>query len=181
MPRPAQHLVALAFALAALWACAAQAHDGVHRASGSGSGSGSTSLLKQWDFTLPSLDGRRFVQPSKIDGPVLVNFWGRDCPPCVAELPRLQAFARDNPSWTVLLVATDTPTEASQFLAQRGISLQSLRSGANVSALMRTAGNRHGALPFSVAMRSGIVCQTQLGEVSAAQLDQVKVECTAPR
>ena len=173
MPRSVQHFIALS--LAAFCVCTAQAHDGAHRASGS------ATPVKHWDFTLPTLDGRRFVQLSKLEGGVLVNFWGRDCPPCVAELPRLQAFERDNPGWTVLLVSTDAPTEASQFLAQRGISLQALRPGANVGALMRTAGNRHGALPFSVAARGGAVCSTHLGEVSAAQLDDLKAGCAAPR
>ena len=172
-----QHLVQRCIALVLATVCAgtAHAHDGMHRAGEP------AAPVKHWDFTLPTLDGTRFVQPSKIEGPVLVNFWGRDCPPCVAELPRLQAFARDNPGWTVLLVATDAPAEASQFLQQRGITLPALRPGANVSALMRTAGNRQAALPFSVALRGGAVCHTQLGEVSAAQLDTLKSECGAPR
>ena len=164
---------------AAAVATAAHAHDGKHGAADAG-GPGA-----RWDFTLPTLDGSRFVQASDINGQVLVNFWGRDCAPCVAELPRLQAFARDNPGWTVLLVATDPSAEANAFLQQRGIvqtaTFTALRPGANVGGLMRGAGNRHGALPFSVALRAGTVCRTQLGEVSDAALAAWVNECGPAR
>jgi thiol-disulfide isomerase/thioredoxin len=124
-----------------------------------------------WDFTLPTLEGDRFVQLSQLRGPVLVNFWGRDCPPCVAELPRLQAFAKSQPSWTLLLVATDTPQRARQCLLQRGISgLTVLRTTGNPAALMRGAGNRSGALPFSVALQDGRICQARTGEWTDADL-----------
>jgi thiol-disulfide isomerase/thioredoxin len=131
-----------------------------------------------WGFTLPTLDGKRFVTATELRGPVVVNFWGRDCPPCVAELPRLQAFARDNPGWTVLLVATDAPAEAAAFLAQQSITLPSLRAGPRAGALMRAAGNRAGALPFTVVLREAAVCATHLGELGAAQLaDWSKLPC----
>ena len=137
-------------------------------------------LPAAWDFMLPSLDGKRFVQVSELRGPVLVNFWGRDCAPCVAELPRLQTFARDNPAWTVLLVATDAPADASAFLEQHGITLQALRGGARAGALMRASGNRHGVLPFTLALRAGNVCQARVGEVSASDLAATAARCAAP-
>ena len=131
-----------------------------------------------WDFTLPTLEGDRFVQLSQLRGPVLVNFWGRDCPPCVAELPRLQAFAKNQASWTLLLVATDAPQLAQQFLLQRGIvGLTVLRASANPAALMRCAGNRSGALPFSVALRDGRICQAHSGELTDADLQTLLTAC----
>ena len=172
---------AVAWLAMACAAAAAQAHDGTHgRVPGSSGSAGVSSQTppKRWDFTLPTLDGTRFVQAAGITGPVLVNFWGIDCPPCVAELPRLQAFARNNPHWTVLLVATDLPSDAAAFLQQRGISLLSLRRGANVAGLMRAAGNRQGALPFTVSVREGNVCRTELGEVSEQQLAAIAADCT---
>ena len=38
---------------------------------------------RAWDFNLPALDGSRFVRASSVQGPLLVNFWGVECPPCV--------------------------------------------------------------------------------------------------
>ena len=161
---------------AVVLAAAAQAHDGAH-----GSLGASAAPPKLWDFTLPTLDGTRFVLASTVPGPLLVNFWGRDCAPCVAELPRLQAFARDNPGWTVLLVSTDPTEEAAAFLQQRGIGLPALRPGANVAGLMRAAGNRQAALPFTVSLRGGSVCRTELGEVSEARLAAIVAECGSSR
>lgn len=130
-----------------------------------------------WDFTLATLDGDRFVQASGLPGPVLVNFWGDECPPCVAELPRLQAFARRQPGWTLLLVATDAPQEARAYLKERGITLVGLKGGPDVAVLMRSAGNRSGGLPFTVVLRDGHICQSHEGELSEAALERVGVAC----
>lgn len=131
------------------------------------------------DFTLPSLDGTRFVKGSAIGGPVLVNFWGTDCAPCVEELPRLEAFAKAHPHWTVLLVSTDTPAKAREFLQQHGVQLTVLRPGANVEALMRKGGNPHAALPFTVALREGRICDLKLGDVGADELRRFDTACTS--
>jgi outer membrane receptor for ferrienterochelin and colicins len=134
-----------------------------------------------WDFTLPLLDGSRFVRASAHAGPVLVNFWGRDCAPCISELPRLQKFARDHPHWTVLLVSTDAPERALEFVRRHGVALPVLRPGANVTALMREAGNRRGALPFTVALGSGgsaaRICRSELGELDQRELARLVSDC----
>ena len=131
-----------------------------------------------WDFTLPTLAGDRFVQVSKLSGPVLVNFWGRDCAPCVAELPLLQGFAQAEPGWTILLVCTDPPPEARVFLQKHQIALLALKSGANVEALMRAAGNRSGGLPFTVVLRGGRICTTHEGGLSETALKRIRMECS---
>ncbi|MET3493538.1 TlpA family protein disulfide reductase [Variovorax boronicumulans] len=131
-----------------------------------------------WDFTLPTLDGDRFLSLGRIRGPVLVNFWGRDCPPCIAELPRLQAFALQHPEWTVLLVSTDVPAVARRALSDRGIALPAVRAGANVAGLMRAAGNVSGGLPYSVAVNGAVICRAMAGELSAEDLGQWARACS---
>ncbi|MDO4724005.1 MAG: TlpA disulfide reductase family protein [Comamonadaceae bacterium] len=136
---------------------------------------------RPWSFELAALDGSRFVRASDLPGPVLLNFWGRDCPPCIAELPMLEQFARRHPQWTVLLVATDTPRQAAQFLQRRGITLPALRGGAQVAALMKSAGNARGALPFTVALQGGAICRTHTGMLSAAELQALAADCAKPQ
>jgi outer membrane receptor for ferrienterochelin and colicins len=169
---------AAAWLLVAL-ALPAHPHEGAHAPGAPGAGDVSATG-RAWDFTLPTLDGSRFVQASSIGGPVLVNFWGKDCGPCITELPRLAAFAREHPGWTVLLVSTDPPSMAAEFARRIGLSGTVLRPGANVQALMRSVGNRHGALPFSVALRGGRICRTQLGELHESVLAQWSAACTPP-
>lgn len=134
-----------------------------------------------WDFSLPTLDGSAFVQLASHTGPVLVNFWGKDCVPCIAELPRLHAFAKAHRDWTVLLVSTDAPTDAREFVRRHAVQLTVLRQGGNVAALMRTAGNRSGGLPFTVAVRAdgreARICGRQLGELNPADLDRLAAVC----
>ncbi|PAT42744.1 hypothetical protein CK621_07805 [Vandammella animalimorsus] len=136
---------------------------------------------RPWSFELAALDGSRFVRASDFAGPVLLNFWGRDCPPCISELPMLEQFARSHPQWTVLLVATDTPRQAAQFLERRGITLPALRGGAQVGALMKSAGNPRGALPFTVALQGRAICRTHTGMLSAAELQALAADCANPQ
>jgi thiol-disulfide isomerase/thioredoxin len=162
--------MALLQACLVLCASPALAHETCHGTQG-------LPLGNAWDFTLPTLDGTRFVQAAAVKGPLLVNFWGRDCGPCITELPRLQAFAKAHPQWTVLLVSTDATTDAREFVQRHGVELNVLRPGANVAALMRSAGNRNGGLPFTVALRDSRVCDGQLGELSASDLLRMIATC----
>lgn len=43
------------------------------------------------DFRLPALDGQTITLSSFKGKPVLINFWKTTCPPCVLEMPHLQA------------------------------------------------------------------------------------------
>ncbi len=134
-------------------------------------------LPADWDFTLPSLDGERFVTASKEPGPLLINFWGVDCAPCLAELPLLQELAEGTSGWRVLLVATDPPADALRMLQRLHVTLPGARGGQGARALMRDAGNTHGALPFSVLMRDGRACAHHLGVVNEWTLPKLLAQC----
>lgn len=44
------------------------------------------------DFELPGLEGGTFRLSDYRGQPVLINFWGTYCPPCVAEMPLIQQY-----------------------------------------------------------------------------------------
>ena len=135
-----------------------------------------------WQFTLPSQDGQRFVSLAKLPGPVLVNFWGVDCPPCISELPMLGTYARLHADWQVLLVNTDGAAPAQRFLETHGLhdmeAMTLLRPGLNVTGLMRKAGNLHGVLPFSVAVDSRHrICFRKAGALTEDDLARMRHGC----
>jgi len=180
-------------AVAAL-APTARAHPGPHTplagnpdAAVSTGAQGTSAVARGWDFTLPTLDGGRFVRLRDATGPVLVNFWGVDCPPCVAELPLLLAFARAQPAWTVLLVGTDPPAASRAFAARLPQPLPPnvllLRGAVQARALLREAGSRHGGLPHSVALLPGSAgaCALHAGMLTDAWLLSTVATCDAPQ
>lgn len=80
------------------------------------------------DFTLTTLDGET-IQLSQYAGrPVFINFWGTWCPPCVEELPVLEAFAREQaalPDGAVVIASnnTETPEQIRAYFAENGLEL----------------------------------------------------------
>lgn len=130
------------------------------------------------DFILPTLDGSRFVHLSETKRPVLINFWGVECPSCVAELPMLEQFSKAHTQWTVLLIATDTAHEVHNFLAHHPVSLPILQTKTNAINIMRLFGNRFGALPFSVAINNKEqICWHKLGALDKLDLAKLKQDC----
>jgi thiol-disulfide isomerase/thioredoxin len=70
--------------------------------------------------SLSDLEGR-VVQLQARDGrPLLLNFFFAACPPCIAEIPALNQFAKDHPQIEVLAVTFDDPATARKFIAKRG-------------------------------------------------------------
>jgi len=56
--------------------------------------------------------------------PAVVNFWSITCPPCLAEMPALKAFAEQNPSVRLELVSTDSFEDEARI--QRTLERQGL-------------------------------------------------------
>ena len=76
---------------------------------------------------LPMLDGTTFVTLDDYAGrPVLLNFWGSECPPCLAELPLLFAQAPRHPQLQFLGIAVDQRPAAARFLAAGAAGLYKL-------------------------------------------------------
>ena len=69
------------------------------------------------EFTLTTLDGQPVDLELYRGRPIFMNFWGTWCPPCVAELPELQAFAAAQGEQGALIVASNNSESAEQFTA----------------------------------------------------------------
>lgn len=177
-----------------LLACAslAQAHDGAHNSAGVGAASAFVAKSE-----LATLDGSRFEELATLRQPLLINFWGVDCPPCIAELPALAEFAKQQSAWTVVLVSTDSAQTARDFLRKRPLpelpNLLLVKASANPRASLRAAGNAHGALPYTLATKrshadgtagqkalasAASTCFAQAGMLEASDFKAVLAACS---
>lgn len=126
-----------------------------------------------WATALEQPDGTPLVFSSLRGKPLLVNFWATWCPPCVREMPLIDATykAHGPRGLNVLGIAIDSPTPVKAFLAKTPVSFRIAIAGAGGTDLTRQLGNQQGGLPFSVLIDAqGQVVARHTGEIHAEQL-----------
>jgi peroxiredoxin len=76
------------------------------------------------DFQLLTLDGNIISLSQYKNQAVMINFWGTWCPPCVQEMPLLQAvYVREQPELVILGVnEQDKIADVELFVADFGIT-----------------------------------------------------------
>jgi thiol-disulfide isomerase/thioredoxin len=104
---------------------------------------------------------------------IVINFWASWCPPCVEEMPLLDAFYRENSSkgWQVIGLAIDQPSQVRRFLEQFPVTYPVGLAGLGGSELGRALGNTEGALPFTVVVDAqGRIKQRKVGRLSEEEV-----------
>ena len=107
--------------------------------------------------------------------PLLVNFWATWCPPCVEELPLIDAFWRQNQAsgFQVVGLAIDQPTAVRRFLQRQALGFPMGLAGLGGTELAKSLGNASGGLPFSVFFNAdGGIWGKKLGQLSQDDLTQ---------
>ena len=106
--------------------------------------------------------------------PLLLNFWATWCPPCVEELPLINAFYRQNKAngWQVLGLAVDKVSPVQTFLQKMPLDFPIGMAGLSGAELGRSLGNLAGGLPFTVVFGAdGVVLHRKMGRVTTEDLD----------
>jgi thiol-disulfide isomerase/thioredoxin len=128
-----------------------------------------------WASRFDTVDGR-VLEPARWRGqPLLVNFWATWCPPCVEELPLLNAFQRQHAAqgWQVIGLAVDQPSAVQRFMQKLPLDFPVGMAGLAGAELSRSLGNAGGGLPFSLLWdRDGTVRERQVGKLSEADLSR---------
>jgi thiol-disulfide isomerase/thioredoxin len=128
-----------------------------------------------WAATFDSPAGGSLALQAFRGKPLLLNFWATWCPPCVDEMPLLDAFFRQNVSkqWQVVGLAIDQPSAVRKFLEKTPVSYPIGLAGFGGTELSKTLGNESGGLPFTVVVSaSGEVVQRRMGRVTPADLSR---------
>lgn len=136
-------------------------------------GSALPGLAELWAAEFDTPGGQKLAAARFKGRPLLINFWATWCPPCVEELPLIEAFYRQNGSkgWQVLGIAADKADSVVNFLTKLPLSFPIAIAGLEGVALSRSLGNLAGGLPFTVVVgRDGQVIQRKMGQIQPEDL-----------
>jgi len=105
--------------------------------------------------------------------PLIVNFWATWCPPCVEEMPMIDAFFRENAAngWQVVGLAIDQPSAVRKFLTKTPVSYPIGLAGMQGTELVKQLGNAAGGLPYTLFVDGGgSVAARKMGKLEAGDL-----------
>lgn len=128
----------------------------------------------------PDLQGRPQPLAQWKGKPMLLNFWATWCPPCVKEMPELDALHKRHAGVQFLGLAVDSSPNVVKFVSKVPVSYTLLIAGAGSIDIMRKLGNGPGGLPFTVLLDAdGRITKQILGPVDVQALDKLLVEIAA--
>lgn len=126
--------------------------------------------------SLPDLEDKTQAISQWRGNVMIVNFWATWCEPCRKEIPEfieLQEKFRDK-GLVFIGIAVDQKERAAAFSREMGINYPVLVGDLKAMALAEAAGNRQGALPFTVVIdRNGKIAGTKLGRLSRDSLESM--------
>ena len=127
-----------------------------------------------WSQTFEKPEGGSLEMKVFRGKPLLVNFWATWCPPCIEELPLIDAFykANQSKSFQVVGLAVDQPSQVRRFLTQKPLQFPNGLAGMVGTELGVSLGNAQSALPYSVLFDAkGRLLAQKAGKLDQKDLD----------
>ncbi len=113
--------------------------------------------------------------------PVLVNFWATWCPPCIKEMPDLEALKQKYPDIQFVGLGVDTAVNVRNFMPKVNVTYPLLVTGYGGIDLMKSLGNKTGGLPYTLVYNaSGQVVERIMGQIKPDELDAVLQRLSLP-
>lgn len=133
-----------------------------------------------FEQSFPDMDGKTLAMRQWLGKPVVANFWATWCPPCVKEMPDLEAMHARIKEVQFLGLAVDVANNVRGFSEKVHVSYPLLVLGHGGISLMRPLGNTSGGLPFTVVFDAqGRVAHKILGQIKPAELEQMLTQMLA--
>lgn len=125
-----------------------------------------------FDLSFDDLNGTEQALAPYKGKPMVVNFWATWCPPCVKEMPDLEALSQSHPDVQFVGLAIDTKRNVRKFLEQIPVTYDLYVPGHGGVKHMRELGNPKAGLPFTLIIDAqGNVVEPILGQIDKAELD----------
>jgi thiol-disulfide isomerase/thioredoxin len=127
------------------------------------------------DLALPQVGGGERRLAEFRGRPVLINWWATWCPPCVKEMPLLDAFAQRQGERGIAVVgiALDEPAKVADFLQRVPVTYPNLLEQPGPRDSSMRLGNTRSVLPFSIlADAEGRVVATHMGSFDEDSLQE---------
>lgn len=116
--------------------------------------------------SFPDVRGAPHAMSSYLGKPLIVNFWATWCPPCVKEMPELDALQKQYPGVRFLGLAVDTANNVREFIQKVPVSYPLLIVGHGGIELVRSLGDTTGGIPFTVTFdRKGMIRDRIVGQI----------------
>jgi thiol-disulfide isomerase/thioredoxin len=122
------------------------------------------------ELSLDNIAGEPLSIRSWPGQPMVINFWGSWCAPCLREIPRLKAFQSQNPSVKVIGIAVDNLEAVRDFDADAQFNYPIMVADEQAAQAAAVFGQAL-AVPFTVlTAASGTWLGVHTGEISDDQL-----------
>lgn len=129
--------------------------------------------MKASDLQLKTLDGKTAVSLKELykDRPVYLNFWASWCPPCVREMPHIEALQKQygDKIYFAAVTMDQNPADARAFIQDKGLTLPVYTGNLQAIAQLYDVS----AIPVSLLIGTdGTILAKHVGAMDEAELKQ---------